>query len=165
MALTTYAEVRPWAKAIRDEVLERRMPPWGAVKGFGEFQDDASLSQPEIDMIAGWVEGGAPEGDEIYLPAIHTIERPAPAPQPAGPPRRVTATATLPRAVTIAAIEPEGPLEALAVAPDGTVHPLIRWLGTKPRVFWLRQPLRLPAHSRLVVDGAALRLFLKQKRR
>jgi len=36
MPLVTYEEARPWAKAIKEEVLERRMPPWGAVKGFGE---------------------------------------------------------------------------------------------------------------------------------
>ena len=68
MPLATYEEARPWAKAIRDEVLSRRMPPWGAVKGVGEFRGDPSLSQIEIDMIVNWVEGGAPEGDDIYLP-------------------------------------------------------------------------------------------------
>ena len=46
MALATYEDARPWAKAIRDEVLNRRMPPWDAVKGVGEFRDDPSLSQP-----------------------------------------------------------------------------------------------------------------------
>src|SRR2546422_700161 len=40
MDLTTYELARPWAKAIRDEVLARRMPPWGAVKGVGEFAGD-----------------------------------------------------------------------------------------------------------------------------
>src|ERR671912_833704 len=70
MPLVTYADVRPWAKAIKDEVLHRRMPPWGAVKGFGDFRDDASLTQEEIMRIAEWVEGGAPEGDPIYLPAL-----------------------------------------------------------------------------------------------
>jgi len=39
-SMLTYAEARPWAVAIKDEVLSRRMPPWGAVKGFGEFRDD-----------------------------------------------------------------------------------------------------------------------------
>ena len=39
-SLVKYEEARPWAKAIKEEVLERRMPPWGAVKGFGEFRDD-----------------------------------------------------------------------------------------------------------------------------
>jgi hypothetical protein len=68
MSLETYDDARPWAKAIRDEVLARRMPPWGAVKGVGDFRDDPSLSQIEIDMIVHWVEGGAPKGDDIYLP-------------------------------------------------------------------------------------------------
>ncbi len=27
--------VEPWAEAIKEEVLARRMPPWNAVKGFG----------------------------------------------------------------------------------------------------------------------------------
>src|SRR5436190_226258 len=68
-SLTTYADARPWAKAIRDEVLGRRMPPWGPVKGVGHFRDDPSLSFPEIDMFVAWVEGGAPEGDPALLPS------------------------------------------------------------------------------------------------
>src|SRR5579885_1113270 len=67
-SLATYAAARPWAKAIRDEVLARRMPPWGAVRGFGDFAGDVSLSQEEMDTIAEWVEGGAPEGDPALLP-------------------------------------------------------------------------------------------------
>src|SRR5487761_1980505 len=68
-SLMTYAEARPWAKAIKEEVLERRMPPWEAVKGFGEFRDDRGLTQEELETISSWVEGGAPEGDPKYLPA------------------------------------------------------------------------------------------------
>src|SRR5690349_19965852 len=68
MSLMRYDEARPWAKAIKEEVLERRMPPWGAVKGFGECRIDAGLTQEEISVIADWVEGGAPEGDSAYLP-------------------------------------------------------------------------------------------------
>src|SRR5580700_10767185 len=67
-SLLTYAEARPWAKAIKDEVLERRMPPWGAVKGFGEFRDDQGLTEEQLELIGDWVEGGAPEGDPKYLP-------------------------------------------------------------------------------------------------
>jgi len=70
MSLATYDDARPWAKAIREEVLERRMPPWGAVKGFGEFRNDASLSEREIEMLANWVEGGAPQGEDMYLPPV-----------------------------------------------------------------------------------------------
>ena len=64
----TYEEARPWAKAIKEEVLARRMPPWNAVKGFGDFKNDRGLTQEQIEMLADWVEGGAPEGDPAYLP-------------------------------------------------------------------------------------------------
>ena len=69
-SLTSYEQARPWAQAIKEEVLSRRMPPWFAVKGFGEFKDDAGLSQEEIATIAAWVEGGAPRGDEKLLPEL-----------------------------------------------------------------------------------------------
>src|SRR5690349_17801994 len=69
-SLVTYEEARPWARAIEEEVLERRMPPWGAVKGFGDFRDDQGLTQEQLEVIAEWVEGGAPGGDEKYLPKL-----------------------------------------------------------------------------------------------
>ena len=69
-SLVKYEEARPWAKAIKEEVLERRMPPWEAVKGFGEFRDDRGLTQEELETISSWVEGGAPEGEPKYLPPL-----------------------------------------------------------------------------------------------
>src|SRR5437016_12690985 len=74
MSLVNYEEARPWATAIREEVLERRMPPWGAVEGVGAFRDNPSLTSIEIEMIVGWVEGGAPEGDPAYLPVKPPVE-------------------------------------------------------------------------------------------
>ena len=68
ISLATYAQARPWAKAIKEEVLEKRMPPYQAVKGFGRFHDDYSLTQGEIDQIVSWVEGGAPKGDDKDMP-------------------------------------------------------------------------------------------------
>lgn len=68
ISLATYAQARPWAKAFKEEVLEKRMPPFQAVKGFGRFHDDYSLTQREIDQIVSWVEGGAPKGDDQDLP-------------------------------------------------------------------------------------------------
>src|SRR5215510_16257808 len=68
MSLATYEEARPWAKAIKEEVLEKRMPPWHAVKGYGEFRNAPSLAQRDIDLIVNWVEGGAPKGDDKDLP-------------------------------------------------------------------------------------------------
>jgi hypothetical protein len=69
MSLATYDEARPWAKAIKEELLEKRMPPWHAVKGYGEFRNAPPLTQRDIDLIVNWVEGGAPKGDEKDLPS------------------------------------------------------------------------------------------------
>jgi hypothetical protein len=68
ISLATYAQARPWAKAFKEEVLERRMPPYQAVKGFGRFHDDYALTQREIDQIISWVEGGTPKGDDKDVP-------------------------------------------------------------------------------------------------
>lgn len=69
MSLASYEEARPWAKAIKEEMLEKRMPPWHAVKGYGEFRNAPALTQREIDLVVNWVEGGAPKGDDKDLPA------------------------------------------------------------------------------------------------
>jgi len=69
MSLATYDEARPWAKAIKEEVLNKRMPPWHAVKGFGNFRNAPPLVQREIDLLVNWVEGGAPKGEDTDLPA------------------------------------------------------------------------------------------------
>jgi hypothetical protein len=63
MSFLSYESTRPWAKAIRDAVLSKKMPPWFADPSFGHFANDRSLSQREIDTIAAWVSAGAPEGD------------------------------------------------------------------------------------------------------
>jgi hypothetical protein len=68
MSLASYEEARPWAKAIKEELLERRMPPWPAVKGYGSFANAPLLSQGDVDKIVNWVEGGAPRGDPALLP-------------------------------------------------------------------------------------------------
>jgi hypothetical protein len=63
--MTTYNEARPWAAAIREEVLARHMPPWAAVAGFGRFQNDPSLTQGEWDLLVAWADGGAPSGQTL----------------------------------------------------------------------------------------------------
>ncbi len=62
MALTTYREARPWAVAIKEEILEKRMPPWSAVNGYGHFSNDVSLTAREVSLILSWADGGAPSG-------------------------------------------------------------------------------------------------------
>lgn len=65
--LTTYEETRPWAVSIKEQVLSRSMPPFGAVKGFGNLAPDNALSQEEIMILSAWVIGGAPKGDPQLL--------------------------------------------------------------------------------------------------
>jgi len=67
MSLATYDDARPWAKAMRAEVVAGRMPRWAPVRGFGHFANDRSLSSFETALVAAWADGGAPEGDESVL--------------------------------------------------------------------------------------------------
>jgi mono/diheme cytochrome c family protein len=54
MSFLTYEQVRPWAKAIREAVLQHRMPPWHADPHYGTFRNNRSLSPAEIK----WPESG-----------------------------------------------------------------------------------------------------------
>src|ERR1700730_3334374 len=64
MPLLTYEEVRPWAKAIKDRVSARMMPPWfiDPNVGINKFKNDGGLSENEIATIVKWVDAGAPKG-------------------------------------------------------------------------------------------------------
>jgi hypothetical protein len=70
MSLVTYEETRPWARAIRQRVLMRQMPPWHIDKtvGIQQFQNDISLSDEQIATIVRWVDDGAPGGDMKDMP-------------------------------------------------------------------------------------------------
>src|SRR5713101_1720847 len=67
-SLLTYEQARPWAKAIRAAVVQRKMPPWFADPQFGKFSNDASLSQSDINTLVAWADGGAPLGDPADMP-------------------------------------------------------------------------------------------------
>ena len=71
MSLLTYEEARPWAKAIRERVITRQMPPWHLDKtvGIQKFKNDRSLSDAQIDTIVKWVDAGAPKGELKDMPA------------------------------------------------------------------------------------------------
>ena len=68
MSLLTYDDARPYARSIKQRVVTRIMPPWGADPAHGEFKNDPRLSQAEIDTIAAWVDGGAAKGNDADLP-------------------------------------------------------------------------------------------------
>src|SRR5215469_11814608 len=67
MSLIEYKTARPWAKAIRTAVLTRKMPRWFADPRFGEFSNDARLTDQEISTVRDWVDSGAPEGSPTDL--------------------------------------------------------------------------------------------------
>ncbi len=168
MPLTTYAQVRPWAKAIKHEVLTRRMPPWGAVKGFGAFRNDASLSLPEIAVISSWVEGGAPEGDALFLEPFHDHGHGRDSQAPEAGRRTVRGSVLLDREVVATGVSPERPqgggwLQLTAHLPDGRVEHMI-WLREPNPVleldYWFLRPIRLPPGTRLLCrpDSASVEL-------
>jgi hypothetical protein len=68
MSLLTYADARPWARAMKVAVTSKKMPPWFADPGYGHFRNDAALSPQEIDTIASWVDNGSAEGDPKDAP-------------------------------------------------------------------------------------------------
>ncbi len=68
-SLLTYEQARPWAKAIKEAVLLKKMPPWFADPHYGKFSNDRSLSQKEIDTLVAWADAGAPQGDPNIVPA------------------------------------------------------------------------------------------------
>ena len=67
-SLLTYEQARPWAKAIKQAVLTKMMPPWFADPHYGTFSNHRSMPQKEIDTIVAWANAGAPQGDPKDLP-------------------------------------------------------------------------------------------------
>src|SRR6188508_1241767 len=51
MPLRTFAEARPFARAIKERVVARKMPPWPADRATGAFVNDPSLTDREIATI------------------------------------------------------------------------------------------------------------------
>lgn len=67
MPLLTYQQARPWAKAMRQAVELKKMPPWFASEG-GPFHNNPALTEEEIRTISAWAEGGAPRGSSREAP-------------------------------------------------------------------------------------------------
>lgn len=152
-SLRTYAEARPWAVAIKEEVLQRKMPPWPAAKGFGSFANDISMPQEEINRLAEWAEGGAPEGEAVYLRPTFAVPVWRAAARPAG--RVVRLEGRLAGAMTILAVRGADAGKSWAELADGRVVPLV-WLTGAGKAQWLvyREPVVLPAGA--VIRGLGL---------
>jgi mono/diheme cytochrome c family protein len=177
-SLLTYAEARVWAPAIKDSVLKRRMPPWGAVKGFGSFRNDEALTAEQLDLVAKWVDGGLPEGDARDLPRLPTLTQTRTNAAPAVA-LVVTGETKLNKPLLLDGLLPTiAPAHAslkvvakvggkiVAVLPDGTAAPLL-WLRNYdpalPHPFLLHEPLLLPAGTVIRGVPSDVRIELLQK--
>src|SRR5580704_7216701 len=69
MSFLRYQNARPWAKAIKEAVLSKKMPPWSADPRYGKFLNNPTLIQSEINTLAAWADSGSPEGDARDRPA------------------------------------------------------------------------------------------------
>src|SRR5262245_1723120 len=164
--LTTYEEARPWARAIREQVLTRKMPIWQAARGFGEFANDPSLSPFEISLIAAWVDGGSPKGTDAEKGEGKREKAEGRREKAEG---RATGPATQQLtfpcttqslAGRLLAVEPRlakgGSIGIAAELPDGR-REVVAWIRDYnpdyPTTYWLRTPLRLPIGSRLTIQA------------
>ncbi len=166
IALNNYEQARPWAVAIKEQVLSRAMPPWGAVKGFGNLKPDHALTQEEIMIIAAWVIGGAPQGDPAWLPKqAHG--------RPASPPPAIkdavtgSNQTTLTEPLELVGIRPQADavVESARITarlPNGAVRPLVWLYHYDPkwkRDFLFREPIPLPKGA-VIETSAPLKFVL-----
>jgi hypothetical protein len=167
-ALTTYEEARPWAKAIKEETQSRRMPPFGAAKGFGEVRDDQALTIEQIQLISDWVEGGAPEGEPALLPEKPELNPPQPATPKFGAEVPINTAKPLTKTVTAIGIKATGledgdSIRLVAVRPDGTFAPLV-WVFEYRKQFdhpwFFRNPVALPANTKIIASPAGKGSFV-----
>jgi hypothetical protein len=153
--LVTYQDAQAKLVAIKDSVLARRMPPWGAVKGFGEFRNDQGLTQEQVELVSGWIETGARRGNNARMrPELPAKFEPPPG-APARPSRGSLVVAreqTLEQDVLVDGVVPDGvrrsaSMKITAVRPDGSVAPLV-WLyeydARFRHAFLFRKPVMLP---------------------
>jgi hypothetical protein len=170
----TYSDAQPRANAIKESVLARRMPPWGAVKGFGHFQNEQGLTQEQIELITKWVDGGIRRGNNPrQLPPVPTFSASdAPAALVDGG-ITVQGPLVMPQAVVLKGLQPvrvsrDQSIRIMAQFPGGAIEPLI-WLHQYDtrygHPFLFREPLRLPAGTKIqgVPADAVIALLPAQK--
>jgi len=71
-SLTNYEEAKANAAKIKLKTQAHEMPPWKPSADCGAFKDTQlrTLTDGEIDLLARWVDNGAPLGDPADLPQL-----------------------------------------------------------------------------------------------
>jgi hypothetical protein len=159
MSLVTYEDARPWARAIREEVMTRRMPKWHAARGYGDFSNDPSLSPFEISLLVAWAEGGAPRGSEEDAKGSTPLVAASPVPRDGI--RTVTVACgeqPLPEGMLVSVqpnLDRDGSLGIAVRQPDGQ-RVIVAWIRGYdpdfPTLYRLRTPIRLERGSVLVTE-------------
>jgi len=167
-SLMTYAAARPWAVAIKEEVLERSMPPWGAVKGFGDFRNDQALTPEQLELVINWVGGGVPEGEAKDLPPLPKFNQPSPEVPPHGS-IVVSGEFQLTKDFLLDGIAPksvpeDAAFQITAEMPDGSIQPLLwfeHYSSKFAHPFLYRNAIELPAGTRIhgVPTGSGILLL------
>jgi hypothetical protein len=177
-SMTEYRETFPWRTAIKEEVLERRMPPWGAVKGFGDFRNDQALTPEQLELLTSWSQGGSPEGLEKDVPSKDKLDEMMKESlwhdnlQPSQHvPGELIAKGDfkLTKRFLLDGLFPQnvpdnGSFQIVAEFPDGRVEPLL-WLdGYKQQfahVFLFRTPIELPPGTTItgIPSGSSVALL------
>ena len=152
-SMMTYVDVQPRLVDIKAAVLTRRMPPWGAIKGFGEFKNDQALTQEQIELIVDWIQNDGPRGNNRRaLPAEPSFKT-EPTATPSAPVKAISGATKLDRPLVLDGLLPgkissNQSVRITAALPDGTVEPLI-WLHQYDdryrHPFLFRKAVRLPA--------------------
>jgi hypothetical protein len=156
-SLMTYPEVQPHLTEIKDSVRNRRMPPWGAVKGFGDFRNDQGLTQEEIELIVDWIDSDAPKGNNPkVLPAVPKFNKPSVFVKPKGA-IEASGEFMLDRSFILDGLYPDKmsdgkTVQIIAEFPDSHVEPLL-WLYQYQEQFrhpfLFRRAVELPAGTKI----------------
>lgn len=67
-SLMKYNQAYPFRNSIKNSVISKYMPPFPPNADYQQYAHQNILSQAEIDLIANWVDQGAPEGDTSLAP-------------------------------------------------------------------------------------------------
>jgi hypothetical protein len=148
--LLSYDDAKKRARQIAQAAENRLMPPWKAVRGYGDFLHERRLPETEITTLKRWAKDGAPRGD--------------PRDEPRPPPPKTGWTLGTPDLV----LEIPGPFKVPAEGEDVNMHFLLSLDLSKER--YLRGLEVRPGNPRVVhhavgfldQTGTARRLSLGQ---
>jgi hypothetical protein len=132
------------------------MPPWGAVKGFGDFRNDQALTPEQLELFTSWVGGGVPEGEAKDLAPNPKFDQ-APLPVPSRGVIALSGEFQLPKDFSLDGLLPksipeDAGFQITAEMPDGSIEPLLwfeHYHAKFVHPFLYRNAIELPAGTKI----------------